>query len=129
MTENGVFDTLIVMAIKDVSDLRVYQLSLKLLKEIYETSTTIERADRNMTVHIKKTAAQIAPLIAEGYAKKSSAKEFKRFLEMAMGSSDEIVTHLKQLQIVKLADNNVDQLIEDYRSLSRQINSLIKRWK
>jgi len=116
------------MAIIDVSDLRVYQLSLRLLKEVYDLSVIVERRDKNMAIHLRKTAAQIAPLIAEGYAKKSSIKEFKRYLEMAMGSSDEIVTHLKQLQVVGLADTNVDCLIEEYRSLSKQINTLIKRW-
>ena len=128
MTENGVFDNIMLMAIKDVSDLRIYQLSLRLLKEVYILSVLIEGRDRTMAIHLKKTAAQIAPLIAEGYAKKSSIKEFKRFLEMAMGSSDEMITHIRQLQIVGFANENVNQLIEDYRSLSKQINSMIKKW-
>ena len=116
------------MPIQDVSDLRVYQLALQLLKKAYSLASLIEN-DRVMTNNLRKTAAQIAPQIAEGYGKKASPREFKRYLEMAMGTSDEMVTHLQQVKLVcNVPQEGIDKFIEHYRSLSKQINSLIKKW-
>ena len=111
------------MAIKDVEDLRIYQLALELLPRVYRLTTIVEREDRENGKNLRKTAAQIAPVIAEGFAKKQSVAEFTRYLGMAVGSSDEIVTHLKQTKLIcKFVDTSeCDFLIEEYRSLSRQI--------
>ena len=116
------------MSIVEINDLRIYQLALELLKETFDLGSKFKPIDWDMTRHIKKTATQIAPAIAEGYAKKSSPKEFKRFLQIAMGSSDEMVTHLRQIKIIGCNDSKVDHLIENYRTLSKQINVLIKVW-
>lgn len=118
------------MSIHDVGDLRVYKLALALLQKAYKLALLVEPHDRDMAKNLKKTAAQIAPQIAEGYGKKNSIKEFKRYLEMAMGSSDEMVTHLVQVKLVwaVVPSDSIDLFITHYRSLSKQINVLIKTW-
>jgi len=119
------------MPIKDVSELEVYQLALKLLKAAYELAKVVEKEDRELARQLRKTASQIAPLIAEGYAKKSSPLEFKRFQLMAMGTSDEMVTHIRQVVIVCEAINcsSCDILEKQYIILSKRLNTLIRNWK
>lgn len=75
----------------------------------------------------------IPPLIAEGFAKKRSVKEFKRFLNMAMGSSDETITHSREINILadvfKRIDKNLCRQVEnEYKIISKQLNNLIKKW-
>ncbi len=97
------------MEIKDVTDLVVYQESLRLLKELYELANKLPQA--------------------EGFAKRNSQKEFRRYLLIAIGSSDEIITHLRALSMI---DENfsveANNLLEEYRILSKRLNALHKTW-
>ena len=51
---------------------------------------------------------------------------------MALGSSDEVITHIRQIKLIGFAcikDQTCDVLIEHYKIVSKQINTLIKKWK
>ena len=74
------------------------------------------------------SAKAISAQIAEGFAKKDSQAEFKRFLYMALGSSDETITHIRQIKILfpNMA-KDCALLIEEYKSESKQINAMIQR--
>jgi len=121
------------MAIYDVTDLEVYRRSLESLKLIYKISYKIPESHQRLRTQIINSAESIPPLIAEGFAKRSSVKEFKRFLNMTMGSSDETITHSREIVILsetfKRIDNNLYVQIESkYKIISKQLNSLIKKW-
>jgi len=106
--------------IKDVTDLRIYQIALGLLPELAKLLPKVPyRKIRFQTID---SAKSISAQIAEGYAKKNSVKEFKRFLEMALGSSDEVITHLRQIYLLYV--NNIDRellikLGNEYKELSK----------
>ncbi len=79
---------------------------------------------------IRRAAMSIPLNIAEGYGKKRSAKEFQRFLVMAMGSCNEIQVILdmvKDLGYIKEEDHKVYS--EKYDILGRRLNVMIKSWK
>ena len=105
---------------QDVSDLRVYKLSMELLEEINKFLDQLDKKDYDLFHQILRAARSIPALLAEGFAKKSSQKDFRHFVIMALGSSDEVITHLR------IAKANA-QLIEQYKSLSKQLNSLAKK--
>src|SRR3990167_6902395 len=86
--------------IVDVTDLLVYRNALNLTRPVYRLANLIPKSHYKLKMQIINSAESIAPLIAEGYGKKKSAKEFKRYLEMAMGSSDETITHSKVTKIL-----------------------------
>jgi len=120
--------------IVDVTDLLVYRNALKLTRPVYRLANLVPKSPYKLRVQIINSAESIAPLIAEGYGKKKSAKEFKRYLEMAMGSSDETITHLRQIKILSETFKNIkpetcDALIERYKILSKQLQNLIKTWQ
>jgi len=78
---------------------------------------------------IKRASKSIPANIAEGFAKKSSAKEFKRFLTIALGSSDEVVTHLRMVEIISpYLALEAKSLSEDFVILSKRINKLRSSW-
>lgn len=77
-----------------------------------------------------KRAAKSAPAnIAEGFAKRHFEKEFRRFLLIAIASNDEVISHLRTLSIVipRLSKESLI-LLEEYKILSKRINTLHKNW-
>lgn len=121
------------MAIYDVLDLEVYKRALMALKLIYQLVEQLPKECFSLKQQIISSAQSIPPLIAEGFAKKFSTKEFKHFLRMAMGSSDEIITHLREIWLLakkyeKIDLNTVKRAFKEYKIISKQLNSLIKNW-
>lgn len=122
------------MAIKDVTDLEVYRISLELLEPLYELTSLIPLNHRRLKYQLNDAAEKIAPQIAEGFGKKKSPREFCRFLSMALGSSDEVITHLREVKIVakkytRIKQEDCDYLIERYKILSMKLNKLLSSWQ
>lgn len=120
--------------IKDVTDLEIYNLALELLDPAYKLSNLIPQDHRRLKYQLIDAAEKIAPIIAEGFGKKKAPKEFCRFLSMALGSSDEIITHVRQVKIVgknyqRIKIEDCDILIEKYKTLSKKINKLLSSWQ
>lgn len=116
--------------IADVTDLEIYRESLILLKELYDFLKLIPNCEYDTVLQCKKAGKSIPSNIAEGYAKKGSEKEFKRFLKIALGSSDEVVSHLRVIAITlpHLA-KKAEELASKYKKLSKKINKLCSVWK
>lgn len=116
--------------IRDVVDLEVYKQSLRLLKSLYGFLEKVPSRETYIIIQCKKCATSVPANIAEGFAKRSSELEFKRFLKIALGSSDELITHLRSISIIYpqfLLD--AKEIAEDYKILSKRINSLHKNWR
>jgi len=120
--------------IKDVTDLEVYRIALELLDPIYKLANLLPSNHRRLKYQIIEAAEKIAPQIAEGFGKKRSPREFCRFLSMALGSSDEIITHLREIKIVaknytRIPSEVCDNLIDQYKILSKKLNKLLSSWQ
>lgn len=116
--------------IRDVTDLEVYQESLKLLKELYEFLKKVPKSEYDTIVRCKKCGKSIPANLAEGFAKRSSELEFKRFLKISIGSSDELITHLRTTEIaVPHISDESKTLEESYKVLSKRLNSLHTHWR
>jgi len=112
----------------NIDDLEVYKLSMNLIKPVDRLAGLVERHDRELAKCLRKTSRQISPSIHEGFSKRLSQNEFKRFLGISMGSSDEMITHLRQVIILEfpnVKDITCEALIEKYTILSKQLNVLI----
>lgn len=120
--------------IKDVTDLEVYNLSLELLEPLYKITNLIPPDHRRIKYQANEAGEKIAPQIAEGFGKKKSPREFCRFLSMALGSSDEVITHLREVKILsksysRININDCDSLMERYKILSKKLNKLLSSWQ
>ncbi|OGL64458.1 hypothetical protein A3B21_05230 [Candidatus Uhrbacteria bacterium RIFCSPLOWO2_01_FULL_47_24] len=118
--------------IKDVTDLHVYQRSMALILPMKRLVSLLPKNEYTMRDQCTKTMYRIPATIAEGWGKKHSEKEFKRFLEMALGSSDEIITHVRMVNICKFSrvkPETCDALIREYKIVSKELTNLIKKWK
>jgi len=120
--------------IKDVTDLEVYRIALDNLEPLYKLANQLPQTHRRLKYQAIEAGEKIAPQIAEGFGKKRSPREFCRYLSMSLGSSDEIITHLREIKIVAKIYTNInpadcDDLIEKYKLLSKKLNKLLTSWQ
>jgi len=116
--------------IRDVTDLEVYKLSFRLLKKLYEFLKKVPKSEYDSVIQCKKCGKSIPSNIAEGWAKRSSELEFKRFLKIAIGSSDELISHLRTIAVAapRLLIE-AKELAGEYKILSKRLNSLHANWR
>ncbi len=115
--------------IRDVTDLDVYKLSLNLLEDLYPLFNKVPASEYDSVKQCKRSAKSVPANLAEGFAKRSSAAEFKRFLKIAIASSDETITHLRMIAIVvPRLKSNALEFADNYKVLSKRINKLHKIW-
>lgn len=116
--------------IKDVTDLEVYRESLRLLKKLYEFLKKLPKSEYDSVIQCKKCGKSIPSNIAEGWAKRSSELELKRFLKITIGSSDELISHLRTIAIaVPRLFKEAKELALEYKVLSKRLNALHTIWK
>lgn len=120
--------------IKDVTDLKVYNLALDLLEPLYKLANLLPQNHRRLKYQVTEAGEKIPPQIAEGFGKKKSPREFCRFLSMSLGSSDEVITHIREIKIVaksftRIKIEDCEYLIEQYKILSKMLNKLLSTWQ
>ena len=94
---NNNYEKLEVFKISYIVALHVHKMSLKLPKEIqFDLADQVRRASRSIPTNI-----------AEGYGKRISQKDFKRFLWIAVGSKDEMIVHLNFLKDLGYVNSKV----------------------
>ena len=117
--------------IKSYKDLRVYQESYKLSLEIHKKTLTFPEFEKyEIGSQMRRAAISIPVNIAEGYGKKSSTKELKRYLYMAQGSKDEIKVLLEMSKDLRyIPEEDYQTLNQSYDELGKQLYTMIEKWK
>ena len=102
--------------IKNFNDLEVYQTSYRLALEIHQITKKFPAHETYEIGSQLRRAALSVPLnIAEGYGKKRSLKDFKRFLNISLGSCNEtmvLIDFVKDLGYIEMKQNQ--ELRESY---------------
>lgn len=110
-------------------NLEVYNISLKLIKEIYKVTATFPREEQYVLIsQIRRAAVSVCSNIAEG-ASRISKREKKRFYEISRSSLVEIDTQFEiaiALQYYKRGQiEELEQYLESiFRMLSKMIDNL-----
>ena len=109
--------------------LQVYEKSYKLVLEIYQETSAFPREELyGITGQMRRAAASIPLNIAEGYAKRESQAEFKRYLMMAQGSSVEMSVLLDlSKDLGYIGETRYIQLSTAYDEVRKMLHTLIKR--
>ncbi len=117
--------------IKSYEDLEVYQRAMKLLVPVHRVVLSFPDYEKyELASQVRRASKSVPANVAEGYGRKTSVKEFKNYLTMALGSSNEMMVHLaiaKELGYV--TEKESQDLIEGYRIVSKQLSKLIANWK
>ena len=111
--------------------MQVYEKSYKAAIAIYHQTKTFPKEEMYGIISQLRRAATSIPLnIAEGYAKKESQEEFRRFLMIALGSSDEVQVLLdfaKDLEYMQ--ESTYEKAKGEYEAISKMLHTLIKKIK
>lgn len=103
---------------------------MEVAKYVYQYSSKLPPKEQfNLLSQLNRTAVSIPSNIAEGCSRESD-KGFKRFLEIALGSSFELETQLllcKELGYFQ--EIEITALLELIDKLQRKLNSFIQKVK
>ena len=104
---------------------------MSLLVRVHELCKTLPREERHdLARQMRRASKSIPANIAEGFSRRASAKEFKHFMRVAMGSANEMETHLQIAgRLEYLAGPELEELIDGYNHIGRQLNRLIRNWQ
>lgn len=115
--------------IQSYQDLEVYQESYSLAIALYKQVNNLPNEAYELVKQTKRSAMSISLNIAEGFGKKESTAEFKRYLRMAIGSANEIEVLLEMLKDLGYFDQATYKgYIEPYQVLGKRLNVLLQRW-
>ncbi len=115
---------------KDFRELKVWEKAHQLTLDIYKTSAAFPREELyTLTSQIRRAASSIPTNIAEGCGR-GRDDDFRRFLQIAMGSASELEYHLllaRDLQYLTEADYQRLQI--DTIEVKRMLAALIVKIK
>ena len=114
-----------------LEELKIYQIAVKLRKEIY---ADMRKIPNNWSIddvkQIKRSAASAAANIAEGFGRRSYRKEYIHFLTISKASTDETKNHAEALfDDDYLSKERMEYYKNSYRDLSVRTNNFIIRIK
>lgn len=117
--------------IRSFRDLEVYQRGMRLLKPIHEIVLRFPDYEKfDLATQLRRAAKSVPANIAEGYAKRRSAKEFRAYLANAMGSATEMEVHLEiARELGYISPERCAELVGEYQILARQLFRLIEKWR
>lgn len=113
---------------KNFQELKVWKLGIQIVKEVYIVSKLIPGNEQfGLINQITRAAVSIPSHIAEG-SSRNSDKEYKRFLEIALGSSFELQTQILILnEIDYLNHETVKKLIEMIQEEQKMLQVFISK--
>jgi four helix bundle protein len=117
--------------ISSYRDLKAYQRSYELTLEIHKRTRQFPPQERmELSSQLRRAASSVPINIAEGYGRKRSAEDFKRFLVIALGSCNEVSVILDlALDLGYLAKEEHARWRSQYDEIGKMLNRLIQVWK
>ena len=117
--------------IKTFEDLEVYQRAYRISLDVHQATLMFPSLEQYaLGDQIRRASKSICANIAEGFAKQhDSTADFKRFLVMALGSSEEMKVwsdYARDLGYV--SSDQAKAWRDEYAQLSRMIFVLKKNW-
>ena len=118
-------------SIASYRDLRVFQRSYELALKIHRITQKFPIFERReLGSQLRRAATSIPTNIAEGYGRKRSADDFKRFLVIAMGSANEVSVELALAKdLGYLSKETCDALQTECDEIGKGIHKLIQVWR
>lgn len=117
--------------ITSFKDLEVYTEAYKLAIIINKNVARLPIFERNDLGSQLRRASKSAPAnIAEGWAKRRFEKEFKRHLDSAIGSCNELEVHISMARDLNFwTEDFCNPLLKRYILLGGKLTNLRNKWK
>jgi four helix bundle protein len=113
-----------------VTDLQVFQRAYAISLEVHRASLALPQIEQYaLADQVRRASKSICVNVAEGYAKRvASQAEFKRFLLMALGSSDEMQIWSRYcLDLGYIESAVADRWLREYEAISGMLQALMRK--
>ncbi|WP_271393917.1 four helix bundle protein [Aequorivita sinensis] len=110
-------------------ELKIWQKSMDIAEQTYRITTKFPKEEKyGLTSQVKRSAISVPSNIAEG-AGRNTDGEFKNFLGIANGSSNELFTQLVLSQRLELvSENTVKPILNELIEIQKMNYTLIKKF-
>ena len=111
-------------------DLEVFQRAYRMSLEIHRESLNFPQIEQRVLAdQLRRASRSICANVAEGYGRQKRSKaEFTRFLQMAIGSSDEMRVWVRYaLDLGYIDEAAWKRRRDEYQMISRMLQSLARR--
>ncbi len=119
-------------AVKSFEDLEVFKKAYRISLEIHKTSLGFPKHEQfnGLADQMRRASKGICANIAEGYGKQRISKaEFKRYLQIAIGSADEMRVWLRYCHDLGYIKQSDWQNWRDiYQDVAKMLTGLHKNW-
>ena len=115
---------------KSYRELIIWQKSIQIVTNIYKQTRNFPKEEQfGINSQMRRCAISIPSNIAEGFGRNSQG-DFKRFLNIALGSTYELQTQIEiSLNLEFLSIENYNNLMESCVELEKMTNSLASKIK
>ncbi|HAH49778.1 MAG TPA: four helix bundle protein [Balneola sp.] len=115
---------------KTFRDLKIWQQSMELVTEIYRaTSSFPEEEKYGLTSQLRRSSVSIPSNISEGFGRNSQG-DFKRFVNISMGSLFELQTQIEVARNLEFISKEIFENLYDHsREIERMMSSFIRTLK
>ncbi len=116
-----------VAIISDFAELEVWKKAFSVSLDVHRASLKFPQIEQfALADQIRRASKSICANVAEGFSKQSASKpEFRRFLQMAMGSGNEMIVWIKYCRELGYIEEGVAAKWEDeYLSICKMLNAL-----
>ena len=118
--------------ISTFEDLEVFKRAYRVSLEVHRITLTLPQAEQyGLADQIRRSSKSICANLAEGFAKQSySAAEFKRYIQISIGSADEMRVWIRYCLDLGYIDQATWQHWRDeYQEIAKMLQGLSKSWK
>ena len=117
-------------SINSYRDLLIWQKSFFLVIEIYKITSSFPKEELyGLTSQIRRTSVSIPSNIAEGFGRNSTG-DYKRFLQISLGSLYELQTQVEICSRLNyLSNEHYTDIQQKAFELEKMINSMISKIK
>jgi four helix bundle protein len=116
--------------IQSFENLEVYQLAFDVSLDIHQASLQFPRIEQYaLADQIRRASKSVCANIAEGFGRQRGSKtEFKRYLIMAMGSSDETQVWVNYCDVLNYIDEDQkNRWKQSYNQVAKMLQSFTNK--
>ncbi len=117
--------------ISSFEDLEVFQIAYKISLELHKETLGFPKQEQyGLADQIRKASKSICANLAEGFGKQNlSNKEFKRYISIALGSSDEMRVWLRYcFDLGYIREEDWRHYRDRYQQISKMLQGLHRSW-
>jgi len=117
--------------IKSFRDLQVYKESYDLMIIIHQEVKKFPIYEKyDLASQMRRGSKSIPANIAEGWAKRNHEKEFKKHLDISIGSANEMEVHVETTRDLGYLNKNLcEEILKKYNILGRKLAKLKQNWQ